>query len=678
MTRAGFILFSRAVAAFSCAIALVMSVLFIFPVPVYALTIDAGNWDELVAAYTDHINSGCAIRLTRDIVKGDPAEYFFAPNAEITIDTNGHSLTVQNGRLTLGRNVRLNGANHDAVPLVADGDAVNSGTVSITGAAIETQANVAAVKVKSNGRLAVSSGQIKSRGTGVEVEAGGSFVMGGGTISTNGIGAVGLVVRENGAATFGGNAQINATGDSPGGIIAYGRIEIGGQYATVTANGNGGSCGLAVEATGTAQINGGSIKGISTDVLSYGIRNKGKLTMSGGAVQGSYAGSRVAGNATFDLSGGSITGGTCGMIIEDNGNVSISGGSIAGDWMGMSVDGRLRLYGGTVQGHNQGIIFKEHSDAILYKGTVLADAAGHHTLYMNVPPANPKVVIYSALNWDNVIYKTVLHTRVSSRESFRVVAPAAVSLTEGQNKTVDFVIKGENPDGGKISLSDYLGAGNLSNCSYSVAGNAISFVPSHPGDATITIDDTITYNGRTELPVFVAASAPEPEPETVQEQEPETETEPETAQEQEQEPEETGKTVLQFYIDRTESYVTGAGLSSSRIQSMDAAPVIREGRTLLPIRYVAEPLGAGVSWDPEAQKATVTLGTITVELWIGGNKGRVNGSLVPVDPLNPAVVPITVPPGRTMLPLRFIAEALGCQVDWNEPAREVKVTYPRD
>lgn len=280
---------------FSCTIALVMSVLFIFPMPVYALTIDVGNWDELVTAYTDNIDTSCAIRLTADIVKGDTTEHFFAPNADITIYTNGHSLTVQNGRLTLGRKMRLNGANHDVVPLVVGGDAVNSGDVSITGATIETQANVAAVKVKSNGRLAMSSGQISSQGIGIDVEAGGSVTMGGGTISTNGIGAVGLMVRENGVGTLVGLAQIRATGDSPAGVFAYGQVTIDGQHSSIIANGNGGSSGLTVEATGAAQINGGSIKGISTDNLSCGIKNKGTIAMSGGVVQGSYTGSRVMG-----------------------------------------------------------------------------------------------------------------------------------------------------------------------------------------------------------------------------------------------------------------------------------------------------------------------------------------------------------------------------------------------
>jgi titin len=55
----------------------------------------------------------------------------------------------------------------------------------------------------------------------------------------------------------------------------------------------------------------------------------------------------------------------------------------------------------------------------------------------------------------------------------------------------------------------------------------------------------------------------------------------------------------------------------------------------------------------------------------------VNGIGTPIDPQNPNVAPIIVPPGRTMLPLRFIAESLGCQVDWNQALQEVTVTYPK-
>ncbi|MGE5422313.1 MAG: stalk domain-containing protein [Ignavibacteriales bacterium] len=38
---------------------------------------------------------------------------------------------------------------------------------------------------------------------------------------------------------------------------------------------------------------------------------------------------------------------------------------------------------------------------------------------------------------------------------------------------------------------------------------------------------------------------------------------------------------------------------------------------------------------------------------------------------------MVVPPRRTMLPLRFIAENLGCQVIWNQALNEVKVVYPK-
>ncbi len=130
------------------------------------------------------------------------------------------------------------------------------------------------------------------------------------------------------------------------------------------------------------------------------------------------------------------------------------------------------------------------------------------------------------------------------------------------------------------------------------------------------------------------------------------------------------QTVIQLYIGRTEYYVNG------QLRSMDTAPLIRESRTLLPIRFVAEPLGAAVSWDEGQRKVTILLEGTTVELWIDQNRARVKGVDTSIDPANPGVVPIIVPPGRTMLPLRFIAESLGCQVLWQETTREVTVTYP--
>jgi alpha-tubulin suppressor-like RCC1 family protein len=128
-------------------------------------------------------------------------------------------------------------------------------------------------------------------------------------------------------------------------------------------------------------------------------------------------------------------------------------------------------------------------------------------------------------------------------------------------------------------------------------------------------------------------------------------------------------TVIQLYIDSVEYYVNG------QLQTMDTPPVIHEGRTLLPIRYVAEPLGAAVGWEAGQRKATVSLGQQLVELWIGQHQARVNGTNQAIDDMNPGVVPLIMPPGRTMLPLRFIAETLGCQVEWDAATRRVTITY---
>ena len=132
------------------------------------------------------------------------------------------------------------------------------------------------------------------------------------------------------------------------------------------------------------------------------------------------------------------------------------------------------------------------------------------------------------------------------------------------------------------------------------------------------------------------------------------------------------KIILRFYINKTTYYV------NDEMRTMDVAPMILEGRTLLPIRYVAEALGADVGWEAKEEKVTINFKGIKIELWIGKNLATVNGEWKLIDPGNPNVKPITIPPGRTMLPIRFIAENLGCKVDWDPNLKEVKITYPGD
>ncbi len=134
----------------------------------------------------------------------------------------------------------------------------------------------------------------------------------------------------------------------------------------------------------------------------------------------------------------------------------------------------------------------------------------------------------------------------------------------------------------------------------------------------------------------------------------------------------TGKdeTIIRLLIGDPSYYV------NNKVKTMDTAPFIMEDRTLLPIRYVAEELGARVEWDNDERKVTITLEGTRIELWIERNYAMVDGLYRAIDEYNPNVKPIIVLPGRTMLPLRFIAENLGCQVEWDPARSEVTVIYP--
>jgi YVTN family beta-propeller protein len=131
------------------------------------------------------------------------------------------------------------------------------------------------------------------------------------------------------------------------------------------------------------------------------------------------------------------------------------------------------------------------------------------------------------------------------------------------------------------------------------------------------------------------------------------------------------QTVVNLAIGQTGYTVNGA------VYTLDTAPLIYEGRTLVPIRDVASALGASVNWEAADQKVTVSLNGKTLELWIGQSTAMVNGVAVPIDPGNLDVVPTLAPPGRVMLPLRFIAENLGCQVDWNPSLQEIRLTFSK-
>lgn len=100
----------------------------------------------------------------------------------------------------------------------------------------------------------------------------------------------------------------------------------------------------------------------------------------------------------------------------------------------------------------------------------------------------------------------------------------------------------------------------------------------------------------------------------------------------------------------------------------DVAPLIVENRVMLPARLVAESLGANVQWQAQTKQVVITKDTTTIILTIGVDTALVNGKAVKLDS------PAFIADNRTYTPIRFIAENLGANVEWNSADQTVTIS----
>jgi hypothetical protein len=101
---------------------------------------------------------------------------------------------------------------------------------------------------------------------------------------------------------------------------------------------------------------------------------------------------------------------------------------------------------------------------------------------------------------------------------------------------------------------------------------------------------------------------------------------------------------------------------------LDVAPTFIGGRLLVPLRAIFTALGAEIEWNDATQTVTAVKGGITIRLTIGQKIAYKNGAAVTLD------VPGRIISGRTLVPLRFVGEALGCQVGWEDASQTATVT----
>ncbi len=113
-------------------------------------------------------------------------------------------------------------------------------------------------------------------------------------------------------------------------------------------------------------------------------------------------------------------------------------------------------------------------------------------------------------------------------------------------------------------------------------------------------------------------------------------------------------TEVKLTIGSTTAYINGAA------QTLDAAPINRNNRTMLPVRFLANAFGVdndGIKWDAATRTATLTNSEVTIVVTIDAPTMTVNGKTVELD--SPAIIESN----RTYLPVRAIANALGVSND---------------
>ncbi|MCD9023480.1 copper amine oxidase N-terminal domain-containing protein [Cohnella silvisoli] len=110
-------------------------------------------------------------------------------------------------------------------------------------------------------------------------------------------------------------------------------------------------------------------------------------------------------------------------------------------------------------------------------------------------------------------------------------------------------------------------------------------------------------------------------------------------------------------------------MDGKKIWFPDAQAFIDENeRTLVPVRFVAQSLGAQVGWESKTQAVPITRDAQSITLKINENVVQVDGKAVTLD------TKAILSGGRTFVPLRFVSEVLGATVKWDAPTGTVFIT----
>ncbi|MBQ5389736.1 MAG: copper amine oxidase N-terminal domain-containing protein [Clostridia bacterium] len=124
----------------------------------------------------------------------------------------------------------------------------------------------------------------------------------------------------------------------------------------------------------------------------------------------------------------------------------------------------------------------------------------------------------------------------------------------------------------------------------------------------------------------------------------------------------TVTTEVKMTAGKTEYTVNGAA------QTMDVAPAVKGEKAMLPVRHVAQALGATVDWDSATSTATIKTADTEIKIVIGAAEATVNGVAVALD------VPAYIENDRTYMSMDFIAGKLGATAAWDAATSTATIT----
>ena len=116
---------------------------------------------------------------------------------------------------------------------------------------------------------------------------------------------------------------------------------------------------------------------------------------------------------------------------------------------------------------------------------------------------------------------------------------------------------------------------------------------------------------------------------------------------------------------------------NGEVTPLDSTPFIYKGRTLVPLRFIAEGFGAELEWIQESSEIQITLNLMRIRLWINKPKALIEPIPPSKEPVKEIVldVPPLAPNNRSVVPIRFISETFGAKVEWEASTQTITIYY---